>query len=255
MSPHHTTYFCCAAVRAHVRSMSIDRNTLGVNIGSFVMVIFRLTRPYIFVHRSSIFTYIPVVMFCAEDFCLHHRWQAPDNMRTAQRYVYNPPAQLAVVYIVYVACPRYAAASCFRRSLSSVTPPYHIFLLCHRCVGAFIGRVTLDGNTGTFGLVICLQTDPYILVHGGSFFTYIQFLRRRFVHVTDRKTPNKMREARRRVYDPAAQQQQQQQQQAGPCARAVSSLYCGELLSSSPVLSSCSLVLNMCAIHCSVLQY
>ena len=56
-----------------------------------------------------------------------------------------------------------------------------------------------------------------------------QPLRRFLAYVTDDdKTPNKMREARRRVYDPAAQQQQQQQ--AGPCARAVSSPYCGEFL-------------------------
>ena len=44
--------------------------------------------------------------------------------------------------------------------------------------------------------------------------------------IDDDKTPNKMREARRRVYDPAAQQAA-----AGrPCARAVSSPYCGEFL-------------------------
>ena len=61
-----------------------------------------------------------------------------------------------------------------------------------------------------------------------QFFRVHHFLRRMFADVTDDNTPNKMREARRRVYDPAAQQQQQQQ--AGPCARALSFLYCGELL-------------------------
>ena len=45
----------------------------------------------------------------------------------------QPCRTAAVVgYIMYVrvASPRYAGASCFYRSLSSVTPPYRIFLLC-----------------------------------------------------------------------------------------------------------------------------
>ena len=67
----------------------------------------------------------------------------------------------------------------------------------------------------------CLHFSPQ-----RQFFHAHQFLRRFLAYVTDDKTPNKMREARRRVYGRAAQQQQQQ---AGPCACAVSSLYCGEL--------------------------
>ena len=56
----------------------------------------------------------------------------------------------------------------------------------------------------------------------------VGYILRRFIaYVTDDKSLNKMRKARRHVYDPAAQQQQQQ---AGPCARAVSSPYCGEFL-------------------------
>ena len=49
----------------------------------------------------------------------------------------QPCRTAAVGYItsVRVASPRNAAASCFCRSLSSVTPPYRIFLLCCRCVG------------------------------------------------------------------------------------------------------------------------
>ena len=86
-------------------------------------------------------------------------------------------------------------------------------------------RAILDGNTGTVGIAIryyqSLHSSPQ-----RQFFHAHQFLRRFLAYVTDDKTPNKMREARCRVYDPAAQQQQQQQrQQAGPCARAISSPY------------------------------
>ena len=45
---------------------------------------------------------------------------------------------------VRVACPYYAAASCSCWSLSSVPPPYRIFLLCFRRVGVFICRVTFE---------------------------------------------------------------------------------------------------------------
>ena len=71
----------------------------------------------------------------------------------------------AVGYTIYVraASPRYAAASCFCQSLSSVTPPYRIFL----CAAAawvcsssqLIGRLNLGGNKGTFGIVIAVDTN------------------------------------------------------------------------------------------------
>ena len=51
---------------------------------------------------------------------------------------------------VRMVCARYAMASCLCRSLSFVTLPYHMFLLCCRCVRMSIDRPTLGGNIGNF---------------------------------------------------------------------------------------------------------
>ena len=59
---------------------------------------------------------------------------------------------------VRVASPRYAAPCFFCRSLSSVTPPYRIFLLgwaARMCsTSQLVVRVNLDGNIGAFGIAI-----------------------------------------------------------------------------------------------------
>ena len=81
-------------LRAHVHGMSIDRVTLGENKGSFVMIIYTPIRPYIYVHRGSISTYIPGVMLCVGIFAhtTDDRHQTICGRHNAS-YVCNPAAQ------------------------------------------------------------------------------------------------------------------------------------------------------------------
>ena len=112
---------------------------------------------------------------------------------------------------VRVACPRYAAASCLCRSLSQfVTPPYHTFLLCWRsgcaCPSMRKHRDLCNSTT--------LDTNPslHIYVHRGSSLTTFLLLFLRRSQMTDSR-----------------QHTESKTLQVGPCARAVSSLYVGEL--------------------------
>ena len=74
-------------------SMSIDRANLGGNIVTFLIVINMLTHPYIQVsQRQHFYVHTRGTALCRR-FCPHHRWQALDNTRAAQRYVCNPAAQ------------------------------------------------------------------------------------------------------------------------------------------------------------------
>ena len=123
-------------LRAHAHSMSINRATLGASIGAFVTVIYIPTHPYIYVYRGSIFPKIPGVTFRVGDFAHTTMTSTRQHENTTTLRV-QPYRTAAVGYVMYVrvACPRYAVARRFCRSLSSVTPPYRIFLLCCRCVG------------------------------------------------------------------------------------------------------------------------
>ena len=66
VTPPYPIYLLCCwlPLRRHVHSMSIDHANLGGNIGTFLIEMYIL----IYVHRCSIFTYIPGVMFCVGDF-------------------------------------------------------------------------------------------------------------------------------------------------------------------------------------------
>ena len=111
-------------LRAHVRSMSIDRATLGGNKGNFEIVIYIPIHPYIYVHRGSTFTYIPWVMFVSE-FSPTPQMTGPKQGADSTTLRVQPCRTAAIGYIMYVrvACPRSAAEGCFCRSLSSVNPP------------------------------------------------------------------------------------------------------------------------------------
>ena len=106
--------------------MSIYRANMGGNIGTFFIVIYNQ----------------PILTFTSTRFV---SGILPKTQMTGTRQhedsttLREQPCRVAAVvgYISYVrvASPRYGAASCFRRRLSSVTPPYRIFLLCCGCVG------------------------------------------------------------------------------------------------------------------------
>ena len=91
---------------------------------------------------------------------------------------YGTAAAVGNTNYVRVACPRYAAASCFCRSLSFVTPPYHTFLLYIRTSKNSTRSNNLDGPT---------NPSLHIHVHRGSFLTeyFFCFI---FAKIADDKT-------------------------------------------------------------------
>ena len=161
-------------LRAHVHSLSTDRANLGGNIGTFFRVIFVSTHPYIYVHRFCVEDFAHTTDDRHETTRGQHNATCTALPHSSSREIHHVRARgesslccgelllselvichstlphipamlplrgcaaiLVVGYIVYVrvASPRYAAASCFCRSWSSVTPLYRIFLLCYLCVG------------------------------------------------------------------------------------------------------------------------
>ena len=143
-----------------------------------------------------------------------HMTQTADTMRRAQRY--NPAVQQQRYrqhHYVRVACPRYAAASYLCRSLSScITLPYHTFLLCCRS-GCACPSMREHRNLCSS---IDLDTNPslHIYVHTGSFLR--SFFPIFLAKIADDRQRTTCRE--------------QNATGRGPCARAVSPLYGGELL-------------------------
>ena len=139
---------------------------------------------------------------------IYVRSQMTDSRQHAESTTLQPCRTAAAVgntIYVRVACPRYAAASCLCRSLSFVTPPYHTFVLY---IGTFKNSNSLDTNQP-----ILIHLRPQRQFFNEYFFCF--FLRRSPL------TDSSRQHAESKTPPPCV---------AGPCARAVSSPYGGNLL-------------------------
>ena len=160
------------------------------------------------------------------------------------------PCRTAAVVGYIMASPRYAAASCFRRSLHLSL--HHTAYFC--CAAAawvcsssqLIVRVNLDGNTGTFGIAIRYK-PIFTFTSTGASFSCTSIFRVDFLPTSQMMTRHQTTCAKHAAVYATLPPSSSQQHAGGPFARAVSSPYCGEFLLSylaCRVLSYCSLVLN-----------
>ena len=135
------------------------------------------------------------------------------------------------MYVRIMACPRYAAASCLRRSLPFVTPPYRIFMLCCRCLRMFIDCAMVSATSPGLGFPHPLSPCTYVRlkIWRGSFFRVIFdfFLRRS-------QTTSRQHAESTTTSLPHSSSDSSRQNHV--CAHGVSSLCCGEFFVSEPTI-------------------